>query len=239
MNTGFLLINKPSGPTSHDIIDELRKITGLKKIGHAGTLDPFASGLLIVGVGREATRQLGLFLKMDKTYKATIKLGVSSDTFDRTGKIKKITGYRPTTSYDIEQVLKSFEGKIEQIPPMFSAKKIKGKKLYELARKGQTVNRKPQDVTIYKIKLLATNNSQLVTINVHCSSGTYIRSLAQDIGQKLGTGAILETLVRTAIDRYTLKEAIELDQLNQGNWQKFLVSQSTPDCFFRPIHVDK
>ena len=234
---GFLLINKHSGPTSHDIIDELRKITGIRKIGHAGTLDPFASGLLIVGVGREATRQLGLYLKLDKTYIATLKLGAISDTYDLTGKIQTsrdnnqiITKRQtPVTKPEIEKVLEKFRGEIEQIPPMYSAKKVKGKKLYELARKGIEIERKSVKVTIYSLQIIRYSYP-ILELKTRVSSGTYIRSLAHDIGQalpsaELGTsrlGAYLEELVRTEIGDYKLKDAVEISELNSENWEKHI-----------------
>jgi tRNA pseudouridine55 synthase len=157
MKSGFLLINKPSGPTSHDIIDELRKITGEQKIGHAGTLDPFASGLLIVAVGREATRNITQFVKQDKTYIAKLHLGAVSDTYDRTGKLRITNDELQITKTEAEKILKKFIGKQTQVPPMYSAKKIGGKKLYELARKGVEIERKPAEIDIKYIKLLESS----------------------------------------------------------------------------------
>ncbi|MBU4421421.1 tRNA pseudouridine(55) synthase TruB [Patescibacteria group bacterium] len=221
INNGFLLIDKPSGPTSHDIIDELRRITGVRKIGHAGTLDPFASGLLIVAVGREATRDISKFVKLDKTYIAKLKLGATSNTFDRTGDIQLlITNYKLQIE-DIKKVLQKFEGKQKQIPPMFSAKKIGGKKLYELARKGEIVEREPVLINIEHIKLLEYKWPYL-KIETRVSSGTYIRALAHDIGQTLGCGAYLEELERTEIGGYELKQAITLDKINEHNWYSLL-----------------
>lgn len=237
----FLLINKPSGPTSHDIISQLRKITGQKRIGHAGTLDPFASGLLLCAIGRESTKQLGNFLKLDKTYLATLKLGATSDTYDRTGNIifsppyqgevaspvgslrDKPKGYPHLTKKIISSALQKFTGEQSQTPPIFSAKKIHGQTAYKLARQGKTVTLKPNQVTIYDIRLkkLEIQNSKL-EIEVRCSSGTYIRSLAHDLGQALGCGAYLEELKRLAIGPFSLAEAVSLDQLNMDNWQQFL-----------------
>lgn len=222
----FLLINKPSGITSHDVIDQLRQITGLKKIGHAGTLDPFASGLLLVAIGRESTRELSKFVGLDKEYLATLKLGAVSDTYDRTGRIQ-LTVNNPEhsgqlTEEKIKKVLSQFIGVQEQIPPMFSAKKIKGKKLYELARKGIEVERKAQKINIYKIELIkfdAFVNCLLLVVN--CSSGTYIRALAHDIGQALSCGAYLEELVRTKIGDFKLEKAVEIKNLSKDNWQGF------------------
>jgi len=218
---GFILINKPSGITSHDVVDKLREITKIKKIGHAGTLDPFAQGLLILGIGRKFTKKLSIFQKKDKEYIATLKLGAESDTFDREGKIVERKVEKIPDKKEIEEVLKSFIGEIEQIPPIFSAKKVKGKKLYELARKGIKVEPKPQRVKIYEISILEYNFPCL-KIRVKCSSGTYIRSLANDIGKKLGCGAYVEELIRTKIGNFSLSDAIELSKLNFENWTKFL-----------------
>jgi tRNA pseudouridine55 synthase len=218
---GFILINKPAGITSHDVVDKLREITKIKRIGHAGTLDPFATGLLILGIGREFTKKLSIFQKKDKEYIATLKLGAESDTFDRDGKIVEEKVEKIPEREEIEKVLKSFLGEIEQIPPVFSAKKIKGKKLYELARKGIKVEPKPQRVKIYEISILEYNFPYL-KIKVKCSSGTYIRSLANDIGNKLGCGAYVEDLMRTKIGEFSIENAVELSKLTPQNWKSFL-----------------
>ncbi len=224
MRYGFLLINKPPGPTSHDIIDQLRRITGIRQIGHAGTLDPFASGLLLVGIG-EATKLLRHFIGLDKTYEAILRLGAESDTYDQTGKITNnqfpITKQIPISK--IQKVLKSFIGKQKQTPPMYSAKKVGGRKLYELAREGKEIKRKAQEIEVYSIKVKSFN-SELLTLNFHVSSGTYIRTLAHDIGQKLNTGAYLEELKRTAIGEFKLENAITA---GKGNWQENLIPLKT------------
>jgi tRNA pseudouridine55 synthase len=220
MTSGFIHINKPSSWTSHDVVAHLRRITGVKKIGHAGTLDPFATGLLIVGVGREATRELDKFLKQDKEYIAELHLGASSDTYDLTGKIEEADSTPPQED-EIKNILNKFTGPQDQIPPMYSAKKIDGKKLYELARQGKEIEREPSKIIIHEIKLLNFDYPSL-EIRVACSSGTYIRSLAHDIGQELGMGAYLEKLKRTKIGEHDLKNAIELDKINQDNWTEFL-----------------
>jgi tRNA pseudouridine55 synthase len=220
---GFILINKPAGITSHDVVDKLREITKIKRIGHAGTLDPFATGLLILGIGREFTKKLSIFQKKDKEYIATLRLGAESDTFDKEGKIVEKKVEKIPERKEVEEVLKSFLGEIEQIPPVFSAKKIKGKKLYELARKGIKVQPKPQKVKIYEISILEYKFPYL-KIKVKCSSGTYIRSLANDIGKKLGCGAYVEELVRTKIGEFSLKSAVELSKLSPQNWKSFLIN---------------
>src|SRR3989338_1466347 len=221
----FLLINKPPNITSHDVIDRLRQITSIQKIGHAGTLDPFATGLLIVAIGRESTKKLNQLLKLDKIYQATLHLGAISNTYDKTGLIQLTTDNKQLTTKKIQETLKNFIGPQLQTPPPFSAKKINGQKAYNLARKGLVPKLKPQKINIYNIKLnksLITNYYLLIT--VHCSSGTYIRRLAHDIGKKLGSGASLEKLRRTQIGTFKLKDAISLNKLTKNNWQKFTLA---------------
>jgi len=221
MKSGFLLIDKPKGMTSHDVVDYLRKVTKIRKIGHAGTLDPIATGLLILGIGREATKRLGEFQKLDKEYIAKIRLGVKSDTFDKEGKIEEIKVEKIPKREEIEEVLKSFLGEILQTPPSYSAKKIKGKKAYELARKGIKLELLPVKVKIYQIEILNYSFPYL-EIKVSCSSGTYIRSLANDIGEKLKVGGIVEKLRRTKIGNFKVENAKKLSQISSENWQNFL-----------------
>lgn len=211
----LLLIDKPKGITSHDVVDRVRRITGERRVGHAGTLDPNATGLLIVGVGRESTKKLGEIAKgTTKTYQADIFLGEERDTDDVLGKIRK-TKYKKAVTIDQEQikkVLKNFIGNKTQTPPAFSAIKIKGKKAYELARKGKKVNLKPRKIVIYSINLI-DYRFPIIGIEVKVSSGTYVRALARDIGRKLGCGAYLDNLHRTAIGQYSLKEASSFKEL--------------------------
>lgn len=210
---GFLLIDKPSGPTSHDIVDAVRKATGVRKVGHAGTLDPFASGLLLLAVGK-ATKSISQFVGLDKEYIAELRFGATSDTMDRTGKISDSAPSKSAIDRkSLEEALTRFVGGIEQTPPMYSAKKIGGKKLYELARKGETVKRAPRNVTVHGLALIAYEWPK-ATLEAHVSSGTYIRALADDIGKTLGCGAYLEELRRTAIGRYRVEEALPLDKLS-------------------------
>ncbi len=222
MKEGFLLIDKPKGITSHDVVDKLREITKIRKIGYSGTLDPLATGLLILGIGRGATRRLSEFLKLDKEYIAKLRLGAVSDTFDKEGKIEFKKIEKIPSREKIEKVIKEFIGQISQIPPSYSAKKIKGEKAYNLARKGKKVQLKPQRVNIYEIKILGYKFPYL-EIKVNCSSGTYIRSLASDIGKKLGCGALLEDLRRTRIGNFSLKQAKKLEEINSKNWKSFLI----------------
>lgn len=214
-NSGFILINKPVGPTSHDMIYKLRRVIGIKQIGHAGTLDPFASGLLLIGIG-EATKLLRHYTGLDKKYEAILHLGATSDTQDRTGKIvnnKELIVNSKITKLKIQKVLKSFIGKQTQLPPMFSAKKINGQRLYKSARKGEEIERQANEIEIYDIKLLPLKfrNSEIpnhLKLYCHVSSGTYIRTLAHDIGQALGCGAYLEQLKRTEIGDFKLEDAL-------------------------------
>lgn len=217
LKSGFLLINKPVGPTSHDIINKLRRITGIKKIGHAGTLDPFASGLLICAVGREATREIDKFVKQDKEYIATLHLGAVTDSYDRTGKIIKEYNGEPINEDIIKKVVLEFIGEQMQTPPMFSAKKINGKKMYELARAGKVVERQPCAINIFAMEIL-NYDWPFLKIKIKCSSGTYIRTIAYDLGERLGCGAYLEELERTKIGKYDIAEAVELDKINSENY---------------------
>jgi tRNA pseudouridine55 synthase len=229
MDSGFLLINKPQDWTSHDIVGYIRGVvrraTGQKKIrvGHAGTLDPFATGLLIVGVGREATRRIDEFKNMPKEYIATIRLGATSDTYDRTG---IIIDQEPIASDEVSEsevceVLKSFVGSQLQVPPMYSAKKVNGKKLYELARKGIEIERKPSEIEIYSLELLEFNDL-LIKFKCKVSTGTYIRTLAHDIGQALHSGAYCEELERTKIGKYTLENAVGPKEIRVENFEALL-----------------
>jgi tRNA pseudouridine55 synthase len=217
----FLLINKPKDWTSHDVVGYLRKTLGIKKVGHAGTLDPFATGLLIIGVERDATKKLDEFKNLPKKYIATIKLGSFSDTYDSTGNITiHDTHNMIHDTQKIESVLSKFIGKQKQTPPMYSAKKVQGKKLYELARKGIEVERKPSDIEIYSIKLLEYNYP-ILKIEISCSTGTYIRTLAHDIGKMLKTGAYCDELQRTEIGKYKLESSIEPKKINKNNIDAF------------------
>lgn len=208
MEPGFLLIDKPAGMTSHDVVDVVRRQTGERRVGHAGTLDPFATGLLIVGVGRQATKRLSEFLKMDKEYEAVVRFGTTSDTDDRTGVIflPPSEGRGGIERGDVDLALKKFTGPIQQLPPIYSAKKVAGRKMYELARAGKDVPRKPTTVTIHALDVLGYD-WPLLRLRVRCSSGTYIRALARDLGEALGVGGLLEELRRTAIGPYRVEDA--------------------------------
>ncbi|MBU0660883.1 tRNA pseudouridine(55) synthase TruB [Patescibacteria group bacterium] len=223
--SGFLLVDKPTEWTSHDVVGYLRGVTKIKKIGHAGTLDPFATGLLIVGIGREATKRIDEFKGMKKIYVTSIQLGAISDTQDCTGVLSDIHENIPVyNKEDIEAVLQTFMGEHTQIPPMYSAKKVAGKKLYELARAGKTVERAPCEITIHTIELINVDSDTAV-IDLRCtvSTGTYIRTLAHDIGQALGVGAYCKTLRRTHIGDYTVDDAIPPKSFEKDSWEKRLL----------------
>lgn len=209
----LLLIDKPAGMTSHDVVDRVRKIYGTRKVGHAGTLDPFATGLLIVGVGA-ATKKLTALVGLDKAYEATARLGATSTTFDPEGTITDTAWTKPVSREEIERVLDAFRGMHEQKAPLHSAKKIGGKKLYDLARAG-TATEEMRPVKIVTISTLEITDYAWPTLSfrVACSSGTYIRSLADDIGRALGCGAYLTELRRTRIGAYSLDRAVTLDNL--------------------------
>ena len=205
-------INKPAGITSHTVVNKLRKFYGIKKIGHAGTLDPFATGVLILLVSRESTKRSQELMKQDKIYRTKLKLGYISDTYDKDGVIQEYNIQKVPTRVEIDQIIASFVGEISQIPPMYSAIKINGKKMYELARKGQTVDIPPRLVNIYNIIVLDYTYPYL-TLDIVCSSGTYIRSLGYDIGIKLETGAYLEELERRQSGEYNIENCYTLDTL--------------------------
>ncbi len=210
----IVAIWKPSGPTSFQIIYQLREITGEKRIGHAGTLDPLASGVLIIGIGRESTKQLDTFMHQDKAYTATLVLGKTSSTDDSEGEIKDFNLDIHPTVQQVQAVISDFIGDIQQIPPIFSAIKIKGKNSYELARKGKAVELKSRQVSIYSIKIITYNYPSL-QISVECGKGTYIRSLARDIGDKLKTGAHITQLTRTKVGNYSEQNSLTLEQFKQ------------------------
>lgn len=219
--TGFMLIDKPAGITSHAVISKLRWLTQIKKIGHAGTLDPFATGLLIVAIGRESTKKISEFVKMDKEYEAKILFGAETDTYDSEGKITKEYFCEKIKKKQINEVLWQFIGKQDQIPPMYSAKKVNGKKLYELARMNIEIERKPCQIEIFNLDLMKYSWPTL-DVKIKCTSGTYIRTLAFDLGKKLQCGAYLKSLRRTKINTFDVSQAVKLEKLTTDNWQKYL-----------------
>lgn len=205
-------IYKPKGPTSHDIIDEIRKITGVKKVGHAGTLDPLARGILVVGVGREATKKLNEIVAKEKEYIADIKLGVESSTNDEEGKkaVKNVEAVKDVGI--IEEVAKSFVGKIMQTPPVYSSIKISGQPAHRLARKGKVIVLEPREVEIKDIKIIEYK-WPFLKLKVITGPGVYIRALARDIGKKLGVGGYLADLERIRVGEFTKESAIEITNI--------------------------
>jgi tRNA pseudouridine55 synthase len=250
---GVLIIDKPESYTSHDVVARLRGTLKTKRIGHTGTLDPFATGVLVMLVGR-ATR-LAQFLDKDaKEYEAILRFGFETDTGDRTGTPKsEVQSSKSISIGDLENILPKFCGEIEQTPPMYSAKKVAGKKLYELARKGIEIEREPVKVTIYELETIEpqrtqskseeTKNQEPKTedraLRVVCSAGTYIRTLVQDIGVKLGTGAHLAELRRTRAGKFDLSQAVTLEELEAivaaGKLGDYLISMNEAVAHLPPI----
>ncbi len=206
-----LLVDKPSGVTSHDVINWTRYVTGVKKIGHAGTLDPLATGLLIVLIGRKWTKRQVEFLKQDKTYLVSCRFGLVSDTYDIDGSVESLVGALKVNDKKIREVINNyFMGQITQVVPPFSAIKLGGKKLYELARLGKVddVDLPRRQVKVDKFKLIEFDfKRQTASFEVSVSSGTYIRSLIHDLGQKLGAGAVVTSLRRTRIGKFSIDQA--------------------------------
>ena len=207
---GIILVDKPSDWTSHDVVGKLRGILHEKRIGHSGTLDPMATGLLVVFVGR-ATRAVEFAEAHKKQYIAGLRLGVSTDTQDITGNVLRET-IQKITENELKSALSAFKGDITQIPPMYSAIKIGGKKLYELARKGEEVERKPRAVTIEKLELIGREDGDFI-LNVCCSKGTYIRTLCHDIGESLGCGGCMSSLRRIKAGDFSVSDAHTLEEI--------------------------
>lgn len=224
MTSGVLVIDKPIGLTSHQVVQIIRQGTNIKRAGHTGTLDPRASGVLVVLVG-PAVRLSEYISAEDKRYQATIKLGEKTDTYDGDG---VITG---TSAVDVsreqfEDALKDFVGEIEQVPPPYSAIKVKGRRAYDMARKGEEVDLEPRMIKVHSLEVIEWNLPEVV-VDVHCSSGTYVRSLAYDLGEKLGCGANLTGLRRTKSGRFSLKDAQPLRKLSEAfennTWFRYLI----------------
>lgn len=226
---GILVIDKPAGLTSHDVVNRVRGILRTKRVGHTGTLDPFATGVMVVLVGK-ATRLAQFIDKDDKEYEALARFGFETDTGDRTGSPKsRAQSPKSVASDDVDNVLHRFLGEMMQMPPMYSAKKVDGKKLYELARQGIEIERKAVKVIIKDLEILDEEIADsLVRIRVCCSAGTYIRTLAEDIARAAGGAAHLEKLRRTASGRFTIDEAVGLDVLE---------NHDEPTSFLLPIRT--
>lgn len=210
----ILAIYKPVGMTSHDIVNKVRKITGIKRVGHGGTLDPLASGVLVIAIGRENTKQLDTFVKKEKEYTAAIHLGFESTTDDSEGNKTEINASLIPTHDDIVRSSQKFIGLLPQMPPLYSAKKVKGREAYKYARAGMKIELTPKIVEITDIKI-SQYTYPIVTIRVTCGPGVYIRSLARDIGADLGTGAYIKSLERTRVGEFKKEDCITLDQLTK------------------------
>ena len=213
MINGIVNIYKEKGYTSHDVVAVLRKVVGQKKIGHTGTLDPDATGVLPVCLGR-ATKVCELLTDHDKTYEALLLLGKTTDTQDISGEVLEERNPGDLTEEEVRSCIESFIGEYDQVPPMYSALKVNGKKLYELAREGKTVERKSRKVQIHGIRILEMNLPH-VRMEVDCSKGTYIRTLCHDIGEKLQVGGCMEELERTKVGRFLKEDAVTLDEVRQ------------------------
>lgn len=213
---GIYSICKPIGPTSHDIINQLRKITGERRIGHAGTLDPLASGVLVVAIGREFTRKLSEIVKDEKEYSAIIKFGEYSTTDDQEGTKTKVEFSNKPALKIIQNAIVQFIGRIQQVPPQFCAIKIKGETAYSIARKGRKINLKARPVEIKNIKIIKYIWPYL-ELKIVCGPGVYIRSLARDLGKKLNVGGYLYSLERTRVGQFTKKEALSLQEFKKKN----------------------
>jgi tRNA pseudouridine55 synthase len=235
---GALIIDKPEGLTSHDVVARVRRATGTRRVGHAGTLDPFATGVLVCCIGN-ATRLVQYLVGLDKEYVATVRLGYATDTQDGTG--KQITPLR--TSYelsleDLRQVLDQFTGPQSQMPPMFSAKKVAGERLYRAARAGREVEREPVNIVVHSMRLIEDDEASPIAnedgsrdfcMQVRCSSGTYVRTLAHDIGERLGVGAHLTKLRRTEVGHLRIADALTLERVERigpDDLRKTLISPS-------------
>lgn len=220
---GIVIVDKPQGWTSQDVTARLRRVYATRRIGHGGTLDPMATGVLPVFVGR-ATRGVEFFEHAEKTYETVLLLGRTTDTQDVTGTVlaEKAVQLSPA---DIEKVLPRFRGDILQVPPMYSALKVNGKKLYELARKGQEVERQPRPITVFELTNLGFDGTRL-SLRVKCSKGTYIRTLCQDIGEALGCGGCMEALRRVRAGEYGIEDAVPLEQL---------LESETPEQYLRGL----
>lgn len=207
---GIVIVDKPQGWTSQDVTARLRRVFGTRRIGHGGTLDPMATGVLPVFVGR-ATRAVEFFEHAEKTYETVLRLGITTDTEDMTGTV--LTEENVSfTEEQLQETLAAFRGEILQVPPMYSALKVNGRKLCDLARKGKTVERQPRPITIHELTLVERGENTL-RLRVRCSKGTYIRTLCKDIGEKLGCGGCMESLRRVAAGEYTIDEAVPLQTL--------------------------
>lgn len=241
---GIFNINKPKGITSFDVVSKIRRLCKTKKVGHAGTLDPDASGVLPICIGK-ATKVIEFLMDKDKSYRVGLMLGKATDTQDASGNILYEKPVMASIE-EIEEAIKSFLGEGEQIPPMYSAVKVNGKKLYELARKGIEVERKPRPVTFFKLDILSIDKNSdnvIVIFDVECSKGTYVRTLCHDIGKKLGCGGHMISLVRTRSGPFLLENAYTLDSLQELNsnnrLETAIISMDKAILNMPPVYVNQ
>ncbi len=238
--SGILIVDKPAGMTSHDVVSVIRKGTGLRRIGHTGTLDPRASGVLVILIGPAV--RLSEYLVCDrKGYEAMIRFGSISDTYDGDGNVIQTGSEAPENEDDIMDAMESFVGEITQVPPAYSAIKIHGQKAYDLARKGEEVHLEGRKVTVYSFDFIEYVRPEL-TADIICSSGTYIRSIANDLGQKLGCGAYLSGLRRTMSGNFTLRNAVPLADLQkafeEGTWFQYLIPAAEALNEYEEVFLD-
>jgi tRNA pseudouridine55 synthase len=234
---GFLNLDKPLGMTSHDVVAKIRRELKVKKVGHAGTLDPLATGVLIICLGG-ATRLSEYVMRSAKVYRAEVRLGIATNTYDAEGEITAEHDPSALSVDDVRAALNAFQGNIEQIPPMYSAIKQNGRKLYEMARSGQVVEREARPVTIESIRIVDWSPPQM-TLEVVCGAGTYIRSLAHDLGEALGVGAHLSGLIRCASGNFKLDDAVSPDSLIAAeDWSEYIVSPHDALSPMPEIHLD-
>jgi len=241
--SGVLVIDKPTGMTSHDVVNIVRRGTGIRRAGHTGTLDPRASGVLVILVG-PAVRLSEYISASDKRYQAIIRMGSATDTYDAEGAFTREEVPVDVTEEQFEAELKKFEGEVEQTPPAYSAVKVNGRKAYEMARKGEEVELEPRMIQVHHLEVLEWATPEVV-VDVHCSSGTYIRSLANDLGEVLGCGAYLVGLRRTKNGRFSLRDSVPLRKLKEafeaGDWYKYLIpaAESLADWYSVELDPDE
>lgn len=216
---GIILVNKPKGITSHDVVDVVRRKLKIKRVGHAGTLDPLAEGLLVILVGR-ATKLFSKFVNFDKEYLGVLKLGEVTRTGDSQGAVIEKKDYTGISKEQLEETFSLFTGEIEQVPPMVSALRVGGRRLYQLARRGITVARNPRRIKIYSLQIRKID-LPFVEFYVRCSKGTYVRKLAEDIGQRLGCGSHMTEIKRLSIGDFKLGDALDLEDIDESHLQKF------------------
>ncbi|MBI2370739.1 MAG: tRNA pseudouridine(55) synthase TruB [Deltaproteobacteria bacterium] len=235
----FLVIDKPEGPTSHDVVKAVQRLTAARRAGHTGTLDPSATGVLVVALDR-ATRVVAFLPEGEKTYVGCLRLGVETDTQDATGRVVREGGDIPRDEAAVEDAFRAFEGRIRQVPPMYSAVKVAGRPLYQRARRGEEIERPAREVEISKLRVLEMALPE-VTFEVTCSRGTYVRALCADIGRRLGCGAHLTRLRRTGSGEFTLSQAVTLEELARlvaaGTWQAWAIPMAQALAVYPRVEV--